>query len=156
MNLIFRLLVALVSTLFKPRLPAHKPSTALSLMVLPNDIDINFHMNNGRYFTICDLARIDIFLRTGLAKTMLKEKWIPVISTNSMIYKKPLRVFQRYRLEMDVLNWDERSFDMTHRFIVEDRIVAKGSSKGIIVGKEGVIPPKLVLAKVDAYSQGDE
>ena len=36
-----------------------------------NDLDINFHMNNGRYMTICDLTRVDLFVRSGLGKLML-------------------------------------------------------------------------------------
>lgn len=88
MNLIFRMMMLLIASFFKPGLPVKKPINSLQLRVLPNDIDINLHMNNGRYLTICDLTRIDMFLRTGLAKTMIKEKWIPVISEHTMKYKR--------------------------------------------------------------------
>jgi acyl-CoA thioesterase FadM len=63
----------LINSFFKPKLPVEKPKNSLRLRVLPNDIDINLHMNNGRYLTICDLTRVDMFIRTGLAKTMLQE-----------------------------------------------------------------------------------
>jgi acyl-CoA thioesterase FadM len=35
--------------------------------VLPNDIDINGHMNNGRYLTMLDLRIVEYFIRVGLA-----------------------------------------------------------------------------------------
>ena len=86
MNLIFRMFSLYIKSFFKPRLPIEKPKNALTLRVLPNDIDINFHMNNGRYLTICDLSRIDMFLRSGLAKTMLKENFSVIFSSNAFIY----------------------------------------------------------------------
>ena len=104
MNLILRMIYVFVSSYFKEKLSIDKPINSLSLMVLPNDIDINLHMNNGRYLTICDLTRIDMFIRTGLAKTMMYEKWMPVISEHTMIYKKPLKLFKRY----DVKNGNNR------------------------------------------------
>ena len=152
MNLIFRMLGLLVASYFKPRLPHIKPTNNLSLRVWPNDIDINFHMNNGRYLTICDLSRVDMFIRTGLAKTMLKEKWFPVIAEHTMTYKKPLKPFQKYMVTMAVTGWDDRSFNMVHTFFVDDRVMAEGTSKGVIVSKkEGVIPPQRVMETVVQY-----
>lgn len=148
MNLIFRMFSLLIQSFFKSALPIEKPKNILYLRVLPNDIDINLHMNNGRYLTICDLSRIDMFIRTGLAKTMLKEKWIPVISEHTMKYKKGLNLFQKYKLEMEITDWDEKSFKMLHTFIVGDRVVAEGTSHGVIVSKSGVIPPADVMKKV--------
>ncbi len=132
MNLIFRLIAVLVASFFKPRLPVEKPTNSLILRVLPNDIDINLHMNNGRYLTICDLTRVDMFIRSGLSKTMIKtminEKWMPVISEHTMKYKKALKTFQKYEVKMEVTGWNDRSFQMLHTFVVGNRVVAEGTS----------------------------
>ena len=148
MNLFLRMAALLLASFFKPKLSIEKPKNLLTLRVLPNDIDINLHMNNGRYLTICDLTRVDMFIRTGLAKTMIKEKWMPVISEHTMKYKKALKLFQKYEIKMDVTGWDDRSFKMLHRFFVGNRIVAEGTSLGVIVSKTGVIPPVEVMQKV--------
>ena len=149
MNLILRMFLLLIASPFKPRLPFEKPKNALTLRVLPNDIDLNFHMNNGRYLTICDLTRIDMFIRTGLLKTMLKEKWIPVISEHTMKYKKGLSLFQKYEVKMEVIGWDDKAFKMVHTFWVNDRVVAEGTSQGVIVCKKtGVVAPVDVMEKV--------
>jgi len=87
------MLYILIASIGKPRLPVEKAKNSLFLRVLPNDLDINFHMNNGRYLTICDLTRVDMFIRTGLLKTMLKQKWRPVISEHTMTYRKALKPF---------------------------------------------------------------
>lgn len=157
MNLIFRMLYLWLASYFKPRLPTVKPRNSLILRVLPNDIDLNWHMNNGRYLTVCDLSRVDMFLRSGLGATMWHERWIPIIAEHTMTYKKGLRLFQKYRLDMDIVSWDERAFYMQHRFYVAERIVAEGTSKGVIVSKtEGVIAPQRVMDTVDARRQGKQ
>lgn len=153
MNLIFRMLTVLISSYFKPRLAIGKTVNALSLRVLPNDIDINMHMNNGRYLTICDLTRVDMFIRSGLAKTMLKEKWIPIIAEHTMVYKKPLTLFNKYEVEMEITHWDEKYIYMLHRFKVKHRVVAEGTSKGVIYDKKvkHVVIPDDVIAAVNKY-----
>lgn len=148
MNLIIRMIALLGASFFKSSLPIDRPKNSLTLRVLPNDIDINLHMNNGRYLTICDLTRVDMFIRTGLARTMIAEKWIPVISEHTMKYKKALKVFQKYDIKMEVTGWDEKSFKMLHTFLVGDRVVAEGTSLGVIVSKTGVVPPTEVMKVV--------
>jgi len=154
MSLIFRMIWLLISSVFKPRLPHIKPFNELNMMVLPNDLDLNMHMNNGRYLTICDLSRIDMFIRSGLGRAMLKHKWMPIITEHTMTYKKALKPFQKYKVTMAVTGWDERNFDMVHTFLVGDRVVAEGTSKGLLYSKrDGVIPPQQVM---DAVSQDME
>lgn len=153
MSLIFRMIFILLASIFKSGLPIENPRNTLVLRVLPNDLDINLHMNNGRYLTICDLTRVDMFIRTGLAKTMLKENWRPVITEHTMKYKKGLKPFQKYKVNMEVTGRDDRSFFMTHTFMVGDRIVAEGTSSGVIVGKEGVVPPVKVMERVNHWTK---
>ncbi|WP_199611483.1 acyl-CoA thioesterase [Flocculibacter collagenilyticus] len=148
MNLIFRMIHLLIASFFKPRLPVIKPKNSLDMRVLPNDLDINMHMNNGRYLTICDLSRVDMFIRTGLAKTMYKKGWIPVVAEHTMKYKKPLKLFQKYTVTMEIVEWDEKKFRMQHTFWVKDRVVAEGISLGCVLSKSGVIPPEEVIKTV--------
>ncbi len=138
----------LIASFFKPELAIIRPENSLTMRVLPNDLDINMHMNNGRYLTICDLSRVDVFIRTGLARTMLNEGWIPVISVHTMQYKKPLKLFQKYKVTMKIVDWDDKSFQMEHHFTVGDRVVATGTSVGCVLSKSGVICPDVVLKKV--------
>ena len=48
--------------------------SSLAFRVSPGDIDVNRHMNNGRYLTIMDLGRIDVLIRTGLWREMNRQK----------------------------------------------------------------------------------
>lgn len=149
MSLIFRMIFLLIASFFKDRLPIVKPKNTLSMRVLPNDLDINMHMNNGRYLTICDLSRVDMFIRTGLAKTMQKEGWMPVIAEHTMKYKKPLNLFQKYIVEMEITGWDEKAFHMSHTFRIGHKLVAEGTSVGCVISKQGPVSPDTVMKKVE-------
>jgi acyl-CoA thioesterase FadM len=150
MNLIFRMLWVIIMSKFRGRLEVGNFVSVLSLHVLPNDIDINFHMNNGRYLTICDLNRIDLFARSGLLKAMFKRNWIPVIAEHTMTYKKPLAMFERFEVKLEVTKWDEKFFYMLHTFKVGERVVAEGTSKGCVFARgKGVVSPADAIAAVE-------
>lgn len=150
MNLIFRMLYVLIRSLFCERIAADNLVSEFKLRVLPNDIDINFHMNNGRFLTICDLNRVDIFARSGLLKTMFKRNWIPVIAEHTMIYKKPLGIFECFIVKTEVTHWDEKYFYMKHIFRKGERIVAEGTSKACIYARGvGVVKPADAIDAVE-------
>jgi acyl-CoA thioesterase FadM len=150
MNLIFRMLYVLMLSLFRERLDAGNLVSRLSLRVLPNDLDINFHMNNGRYLTICDLNRIDLFARSGLLMAMYRRNWIPVIAEHTMAYKKPLGLFERFDVMLEVTHWDEKYFYMKHVFSNNERTLAEGTSKGCVYARgRGVVSPAEALAAVE-------
>jgi len=150
MNLIFRMLYVLVRSLTGKRIGAGDLESELSLRVLPNDIDINLHMNNGRYLTICDLNRVDMFARSGLLKAMFKRNWIPVIAVHTMTYKKPLGIFESYKVRTEVTHWDEKYFYMKHMFSSGGRIAAEGTSKGCVYARGiGVVRPIDAFAAVE-------
>lgn len=48
MSLIFRMILLFIASFFKDRLPIVHLENVLSMRVLPSDLDINMHMNNGR------------------------------------------------------------------------------------------------------------
>jgi acyl-CoA thioesterase FadM len=135
MNLLLRMLYVLIAGMFRERLTPGNYVSELTLRVLPTDLDINLHMNNGRYLTICDLNRIDLFARSGLLKAMLKRGWIPVLSEHTMTYKRPLGLFDRYLVKLEVTGWDEKFVHMKHTFIKDGRVFAEGTSKGCVYAR---------------------
>ncbi len=150
MSLIFRMLYVIIRSFFCERIEVGNFTSELGLRVLPNDIDINLHMNNGRYLTICDLNRLDILARSGLLKVMLKRNWIPIIAEHTMTYKKPLGIFERYVVRTEVTHWEEKYFYMKHTFRMGDRIAAEGTSKGCIYARGvGVVGLDDAIAAVE-------
>lgn len=152
MSLIFRMLYVLFLSRRRQRLPVLGARSVLDLRVLPNDLDANLHMNNGRFLTICDLNRVDLFIRSGLARLMAREGWRPIIAEHTMKYRKPLKPFQKYQVVMEVERADEKAFYMTHTFLLDGQVAAEGTSVGVVRGKGRVIPPDEVMARLSGQN----
>ena len=65
MNLFLRLIRVLLTIRSRGQLAPFEDSV-LTFRVWPGDLDLNVHMNNGRYLTVMDLGRLDLMARTGL------------------------------------------------------------------------------------------
>ncbi len=80
---------------------------------------------------------------------MWKRKWRPLIAEHTMVYKKPLGLFRKFEMLLEVTHWDDKYFYMTHTFIVGERVVAAGTSKGCLYAPgSGVVSPEQVIVAV--------
>ena len=163
MNLYIRLLIVIIRSFYKDRIKDILSGCELKFYVLPNDLDLNGHMNNGRYLTIMDLARMDLVLRTGLLKKMMEAKSIPVLSGAKMRYRIPLMPFQPYKLITRVICWDDKWVYMEQRFVIasgskEGATAAIGLLKGSFydrVNKE-TVPSSDLLKAIDLTDDSPE
>ena len=67
----------------------------LSFRVLPNDLDLNLHMNNGRYLTFMDLGRVHLMVQGGLMAHVRRKRWMPVLAAADITYLRSLNPFER-------------------------------------------------------------
>jgi acyl-CoA thioesterase FadM len=118
MNLLFRLIIICIGYIFDKRKLDVFGASELDFRTWPFDLDLNGHMNNGRYLSIMDLGRLDLMVRLGLMKTVLKKKWMPVLSAATIRYRMPLNPFQKFKLQTRVVWWDDKWFYMEQRFII--------------------------------------
>jgi acyl-CoA thioesterase FadM len=124
MNLWLRLLWLVASALWRPRLAVPFAVSRLGFRVWPHDLDTSLHMNNGRYWTIMDLGRADLMIRSGLWRAVLRQGWTPVVSAGQIRFRRELRPFQAFHLETRLLFWDERRLVMEHRMLTAGDTVA--------------------------------
>lgn len=151
MNLYLRLVWTWLRACFKP--PIRFGGTIeMSLRVWPGDLDINGHMNNGRYMTITDLALVEYFTRCGFLAIALRRGWRPMLGGAMISFRRGLKPFRRYTLRFEVIGWDERWSYMRFEFHEDDQTMALGHAKGAIVGKRGIVPSAVALA---ALGQAD-
>lgn len=129
MILYLRLLEVLIRCWMSPRVGPLEISR-LPMWVRPWDCDANLHMNNGRFMTVMDLGRLHLMGRAKVFGLLLRRRWFPVVSAADIRFMRPLRPFERYTLETEVLAWDDRWFYMEQRFITGRGIVAQGRIKG--------------------------
>lgn len=144
MNLLLRTVAVLLAALRRPRLGPLDTST-VTFRVLPNDLDVNLHMNNGRYLTLMDLGRLDLVARIGILREMRRRRWMPVVGSLTVRYRRSLQPFQRYQLRTRLLCWDEKWFFMEQRFEHRGHLMAIALVKGLFLGPEGQVPTQRVV-----------
>ncbi|OFW87184.1 MAG: Mesenchymal stem cell protein DSCD75 [Alphaproteobacteria bacterium RIFCSPHIGHO2_12_FULL_45_9] len=155
MNLLLRVLYVFISSFFKPKIGDLLAPSLLKLCVLPNDLDFNLHMNNGRYLTIMDLGRLDLILRTGLFKIMVQQKSVPILASAKIRYRLSLDPFQKYTLQTQILGWDEKWFYIEQRFLMgsgakQGEVAAIGLVKGCFLNNttQSTVPTSDVLTAI--------
>lgn len=117
MNLWFRLIWLLATSWRRPHLTLPQDMSSLDFRVWPHDLDISLHMNNGRYWSLMDLGRADLMLRSGLWRDVLKHGWTPVVNAATIRFRRELRLAQAFRLETRILCWAETWLVMEHRVV---------------------------------------
>jgi acyl-CoA thioesterase FadM len=138
MNLYFRLLWTWLRARMKPAI-AMGDTITMQLRVWPNDLDVNGHMNNGRYMTIVDLALIEYFTRAGFLPVALKRGWRPMLGGSMISFRRGLKPFTVYTLRFSLECWDERWNYMRFEFERQGQTMAVGFTKGAVVGKDGIV-----------------
>lgn len=93
--------------------------------VLPTDLDVNGHMNNGRYLSISDIGRLELLRAAGLWRELRRRGWYPVVASSTIGFRKSLRPWQRFELETRFLGLHERDVYLEQRFVVGGEIYAK-------------------------------
>jgi acyl-CoA thioesterase FadM len=93
--------------------------------VWPGDIDVLFHVNNGVYLSMLDIARVDMMLRSGALRRLRARKFYPVVAAQTIRYRRSLRLFERFEVETRVVGWDEQAFLITHAFHRRGELVAE-------------------------------
>lgn len=130
MNLWLRLLAFLLTSRRRPALALPGDASVLDFRVWPHDLDLAMHMNNGRYLTIMDLGRLDILIRSGLWRVILRHRWTPIASGIQIRFSRELRVLDRFRLETRLLAWDDTRVVMEQVFVI-----ASGARKGQVAAR---------------------
>jgi len=175
MNLWFRLLHLIITSLFRPRLTPTDVSR-LRYRVWPHDLDLSMHMNNGRYWTIMDLGRADLMLRTGVWRAMVRNGWSPIVNAGKIRFRRELRLFQPFTLETRIVTWAETFLVIEHRVVTRSRngdeivnAVALSraglydrAARRFVTVKEifaevgGEVPPPAATPEVEAFLAAEE
>lgn len=121
---------------------------ALRLRVLPTDIDVNFHMNNARYLSVMDYARMHLLARTRLLERILRSRWQPLVGAAWVTYRRSLPLFSTYTLASRMVCWDEKWFYIEQTFSQRDGLAAVGWIKGVLRDASGIVDPQRVINSV--------
>ncbi|MFL5320138.1 MAG: thioesterase family protein [Myxococcaceae bacterium] len=113
-----------------------------------SDIDINGHINNGRYLTLMDFARLDHSIRTGLATAVIKKKWWPVLGAATVKFRRELKPLEKFEIVTKVGTWDQKWMFIEHRFERAGNVHTIGFVKAVVRKGRETIPPSEVMALI--------
>ena len=145
MNLFLRLLWLKLFGRFRPRSGLLGP-VRTPFRVLPTDLDVLRHVNNGVYLSLLDIARMDLLRRARLTAPLRARGWFPVVTAESIGFRRALTLFQRFEVETRVLGWDDVSFYIHQRFIRKGDVIASALVVGRFLSDDGSVPTGDVTA----------
>jgi acyl-CoA thioesterase FadM len=142
----FRLLFIFVSAFFRKKiLPTD--ASHLSFRVWPQEADKKY-MNNASFWTITEMGQMDLLFRSGLFKLCRRNHWSPLVGSQKMVYKKPLKRFERFELKSKIIYWDEKWFYLRQTFLKNDQLIANSLIKVIFRKKSGNVPISQILTSL--------
>lgn len=145
MNLYLRLLLVLLRARLGARIDP-LDAVRTPFRAWPHDLDVNAHVNNGRYATLMDLGRVDLMARAGLMPAIRAARMYPVVTAQHIVYRRSIAPFRAFELRSRVVGWDERFVYMEQTFYRSDRFVARGVIQALFLGPNGRVPSGDLMA----------
>jgi YbgC/YbaW family acyl-CoA thioester hydrolase len=149
MHLLLRTLLMLFRSRRRRPLAVWDPAS-LPLRVLPTDIDIAMHVNNGMYLSLMDLGRFDLMVRSGVWKRMRRRGWSPVVSAETISFRKSLQLWQEYTIETRIIGLDTKAIFFEQRMVADGEMYARAYIATRLVTKAGPVSQEDILAEFGA------
>lgn len=147
MNLYLRLFILLFKLIGLQRRGLFEESR-VAFRVLPNDCDINFHMNNGRYLAFMDLGRVHLVTQIGLLPIIVRKRWRAALAAAEINFIRALAPFQRFELVTRLVTWDDKYAYMEQRFESDGALCAHAYVKGLFLDANGRVANPAVVAEL--------
>jgi len=145
-NLLLRLCWLLIVSRFRAAVPPLGPCRT-PFRVWPTDLDLLWHVNNGVYFSIMDLARIDLMIRAGMSGRIRANGWYPVVVAETIQFRRSLNPFQRFEIQTRVLGWDDKGLVLEQQFFRGEESVAHALVRARFLSRRGgTVPPAELVA----------
>ncbi|HEX8252811.1 MAG TPA: thioesterase family protein [Thermoanaerobaculia bacterium] len=145
MLLLVRFVFVLLRSLVRRRIGPLDESV-VRYTALPQDCDLNFHLNAGRFISFMDVSRVELIGRMRLLVRVLRRGWRPVVGAATVRYRRSIMPFERFDIRSRVIGWDEKWFYVEHILEKNGTFCASGYMRTVIRGRDGVVPPREVLA----------
>lgn len=111
------------------------------------DLDILMHMTNGRYLSVLDAARISYYARTGLWRQFRTRGWSPVVTAQTITYRRSLRLGCAYRVRTVLLGLDGKNLYFEQTFHVDGVEYATALVSVRLIDRSGSsVRPRDILA----------
>lgn len=136
MHMIFRTILIFLKKRFLRKVHFNEKTT-ITMRVLPTDLDILMHVNNGVYFSFMDFGRWDMIFRNGVFDLATKNGWYSVVAGETIKFKKSLELWDKFELETEIVGYDEKYFFIQQRFLKKGDLMATGLVKVRFLKRKG-------------------
>jgi acyl-CoA thioesterase FadM len=109
----------------------------ITLRVMPNDLDLLWHVNNGVYLALMDLGRLDLLIRSGNWQKLRKLGWYPVAASVTVTYRRSLTPWQKYVIETKVIGFDDKAMYVEHRVVRDNEVYVVAVMRARLVKSSG-------------------
>jgi len=106
-------------------------TTVMKWRIWPRDVHMNFHMSNESMLSIMNFGRYDFIIRSGLLKTMIKNRWTPLIGSAVARFRRSLPLFACIEIHTRLLSWDEKYGYFEQKVIHKKKIAGVLYTKGL-------------------------
>ena len=145
MNMMWRFLLVFLTTKYISTASFFKLARK-KFIALPSDIDFYGHINNGRYFSFLDLARISVLVETKIMAILRKNEVYGVVACEMIRFKKSIGIFKKFEITTQIIYWDDKYFYIKQCFYMKDELCAFALVKIRFLHKQrGVISPAEVF-----------
>ena len=140
MHMIWRTLWVFLVKRFSKRADINEV-TEYTMRVLPTDLDLLFHVNNGIYFSLMDFGRWDMVFRNGVYDACVKRGWYSVVAAETIKFKKSLKLWDKFTLQTQLVSHDEKNVFIQQKFICRGELMATGLVRIRVLRKKGGTVP---------------
>ncbi|RAN69422.1 4-hydroxybenzoyl-CoA thioesterase [Bacillus sp. SRB_336] len=122
----------------------------------PTDVDTALHLNNGMYFSLMDLGRFDLMKRSGVWTRMRELGWSPVVSAESIAFRKSVKLWQRYAIESRIIGLDVKAIYFEQRMVAGGEIYARAYVATRLLSADGPVSNERIMEEFGAPPAGLE
>jgi acyl-CoA thioesterase FadM len=135
-NMLLRTLLMMITSRRKTRKDFREVGRVI-MRVMPNDLDLLGHVNNGIYLSLMDLGRMDLMIRTGKWQELGRRGWYPVAASVTVTYRRSLRLWQKYTLETKLIGFDAKAMYVEQRFVRDNEVYVNAIMRARFLKKSG-------------------
>ncbi len=144
-----RLIFGLVQAKFKSKIQATQ-TTSLSFRVWITDIDVSF-MNHAAILTVMEVGRLDYMVRTSFFKIANKNKWFIPSRALTVQYYRPLKFFQKAKLQTRLSYIDEKWVYLEQKIIRNGKDIAACLIKCTIKKGRETVPTSEIIKELGVH-----
>ncbi len=123
----------------KPKLATLTEECVASMRAYPSDCDLNRHINNGRYLTLMDIGRGQLFIGQRMVRSFMGSGLNVVATSAHILFRRSIPLWGRFELHTRIAGIYERFLLIEQRFTYRGKTAAQAYVKIAFVNQSGIV-----------------